>query len=152
VKDLNKIGVSPVIAVLLLVVISVIAGTLLYVWLTGYMGTLQTGVGTEQLKEKIKIEGVKYESSDTTGTVTVYVRNIGDTKVTLNAVYLYNASGTVVAADTDENVELDPGEVGTIPQTNGNDLSCTLSSGKTYTVKVVTQRGTEATYTFTYKE
>ena len=148
VKGLNKLGVSPVIAVLLLVVISVIAGTLLYVWLTGYMGTLQTGVGTEQLKEKIKIEGVGYSG----GALTVYVRNIGDTKVTLKAVYLYNASGTVVAADTDENVELDPGEVGTIPQTSDNDLSYTLSSGKTYTVKVVTQRGTEATYTFTYKE
>ena len=148
VKGLNKLGVSPVIAVLLLVVISVIAGTLLYVWLTGYMGTLQTGVGTEQLKEKIKIEGVGYSG----GALTVYVRNIGDTKVTLKAVYLYNASGTVVAADTDENVELDPGEVGTIPQTSDNDLSYTLSSGKTYTVKVVTQRGTEATYTFTYKK
>jgi len=149
VKGLNKLGVSPVIAVLLLVVIAVIAGTLLYVWLTGYMGTLQTGVGTEQLKEKIKIEGVKYEKSDTTGTVTVYVRNIGDTKVSLKAVYLYDASGTVVAADTEENVELGPGAVGTIPNTG---LSYTLSSGKTYTVKVVTQRGTEATYTFTYKE
>ena len=144
-KDLNKIGVSPVIAVLLLVVISVIAGTLLYVWLTGYMGTLQTGVGTEQLKEKIKIEGVGYSG----GALTVYVRNIGDTKVSLKAVYLYDASGTVVAADTDEDVALDPGDVGTIPETG---LSYTLSSGKTYTVKVVTQRGTEATYTFTYKE
>ena len=146
VKGLNKLGVSPVIAVLLLVVIAVIAGTLLYVWLTGYMGTLQTGVGTEQLKEKIKIEGVKYESSDTTGTVTVYVRNIGDTKVTLKAVYLYDASGTVVAADTNEDTGLDPGNVDTV------DVTYELSSGKTYTVKVVTQRGTEATYTFTYKE
>ena len=145
-KGLNKLGVSPVIAVLLLVVIAVIAGTLLYVWLTGYMGTLQTEAGTEQLKEKIKIEAVKYESSDTTGTVTVYVRNIGDTKVTLKAVYLYNASGTVVATDTNENTELDSGNVGTV------DITYTLSSGKTYTVKVVTKRGTEATYTFTYKE
>ena len=144
-KGLNKLGVSPVIAVLLLVVIAVIAGTLLYVWLTGYMGTLQTGVGTEQLKEKIKIEGVGYSG----GALTVYVRNIGDTKVSLKAVYLYDASGTVVAADTDEDVALDPGDVGTIPETG---LSYTLSSGKTYTVKVVTQRGTEATYTFTYKE
>jgi len=143
-KGLNKLGVSPVIAVLLLVVIAVIAGTLLYVWLTGYMGTLQTGVGTEQLKEKIKIEGVGYYSSNKT--VKVYVRNIGDTKVTLKAVYLYDASGTVVAADTDENTELVPGNVGTV------SVIYELSSGKTYTAKVVTKRGTEATYTFTYKE
>ena len=143
-KDLNKLGVSPVIAVLLLVVIAVIAGTLLYVWLTGYMGTLQTGVGTEQLKEKIKIEGVGYDSDNKI--VTVYVRNIGDTKVTLKAVYLYDASGTVVAADTNEDTGLDPGNVDTV------DVTYELSSGKTYTVKVVTQRGTEATYTFTYKE
>ena len=145
-KGLNKLGVSPVIAVLLLVVIAVIAGTLLYVWLTGYMGTLQTEAGTEQLKEKIKIEAVTYESSDTTHKVTVYVRNIGDIKVSLKAVYLYNASGTVVATDTNENTELDSGNVGTV------DVTYTLSSGKTYTVKVVTKRGTEATYTFTYKE
>ena len=145
VKGLNKLGVSPVIAVLLLVVIAVIAGTLLYVWLTGYMGTLQTGVGTEQLKEKIKIEGVGY---DGVALLTVYVRNIGDTEVTLKAVYVYDASGTVIDANTGENVELKPGDVGTASV----KLSDGLKSGKTYTVKVVTQRGTEATYTFTYKK
>jgi len=109
------------------------------------MGTLQTGVGTEQLKEKIKIEGVGY---DGVALLTVYVRNIGDTEVTLKAVYVYDASGTVIDANTGENVELKPGDVGTASV----KLSDGLKSGKTYTVKVVTQRGTEATYTFTYKK
>ena len=143
---LGRSAVSPVIAVLLLVMIAVIAGTLLYVWLSGYMGTLQAGAGTESLEEKIKIEGVKYATGTTTGTLTAYVRNMGDVSVTITAIYLINAtSETVIASDTGVSVSINSGAVGSV------DLSCTLTSDQTYIVKVTTSKGTEATYKFTYE-
>ena len=142
---LGRSAVSPVIAVLLLVMIAVIAGTLLYVWLSGYMGTLQAGAGTESLEEKIKIEGVKY-ATGTTNKLTAYVRNMGDVSVTITAIYLINAtSETVIASDTDESVSINSGAVGSV------ELTCTLTSDQTYIVKVTTSKGTEATYKFTYE-
>ncbi|RLE66077.1 MAG: type IV pilin, partial [Thermoprotei archaeon] len=38
----NKRGVSPVIAVLLLIVIAVAAAVLTYLWVLGYIGTVQS--------------------------------------------------------------------------------------------------------------
>ena len=139
-------GISPVIAVLLLIVIAVAAAVLTYIWVVGYMGSLQQQSGTQQLQERIKIEAVKY--ADTT--LTIYVRNIGEVDVTISAAYLINASGTVIASNTGLTVDLDPGQV-----SGDNDVqikNVDLSAGATYTVKVVTDKGTEATYTFTYRE
>ena len=145
---LGRSAVSPVIAVLLLVMIAVIAGTLLYVWLSGYMGTLQAGAGTESLEEKIKIEGVKYDSTATK--LTAYVRNMGDVSVTITAIYLINAtSETVMYSNTNvgdgSGVSINSGAVGSV------ELTCTLTSDQTYIVKVTTSKGTEATYKFTYE-
>ena len=149
---LGRSAVSPVIAVLLLVMIAVIAGTLLYVWLTGYMGTLQAGAGTESLEEKIKIEGVKYDETtsggSTTYTLTAYVRNMGDISVTITAIYLINAtSETVIDSDTTANVSISSGAVGSVTLSLDN----ALTSDQTYIVKVTTSKGTEATYKFTYE-
>ena len=137
---LGKKGVSPVIAVLLLIVIAVAAAVLTYLWVLGYIGTVQSTGGTEQLQKRIKIEGVNTVNN------TVYVRNIGDIKVTIDAVYVLNATG-VIASNTSIEQEIDPGNVQEISLP-----SVTWESGKTYIVKTVTETGTEATYTFTYRE
>ncbi|MCC5999209.1 MAG: hypothetical protein LM573_09030 [Thermofilum sp.] len=139
---MKRTGVSPVIATLLLIVIAVAAAVLAYLWIIGYQGTLTQQASTAQLQERIKIEAVQYSS----GTLTVYVRNIGDVAVTVDNLYVYDHTGTVIASG-DVNISLDPGSVnsGTVSVTGG------LTSGETYTVKAVTTKGTEATYTFTYR-
>jgi len=143
IMKLNKKGVSPVIAVLLLIVIAVAAAILTYLWITGYIGTVQQAGGTGQLQEKIKIEGVDYSA----GTVTVYIRNVGDVDLTVDALYVYDATGTIVGTpSTGLGLSLDPGDVGS------GTVSATLTAGNTYTIKAVTLRGTEATYVFTYRE
>jgi len=138
---LGKRGVSPVIAVLLLIVIAVAAAVLTYLWVLGYIGTVQSTGGTEQLQERIKIEGVDTVNNE------VYVRNIGDIKVTIDAVYVLNATG-VIDSDTTVSQEIEPGEVAEISLPTG----ISWKSGVTYIVKAVTETGTEATYTFTYRE
>ena len=48
----NEKGVSPVIAVLLMIAIAVAAAILVYVWSMGIIGTL-TGGGGQQVKEQV---------------------------------------------------------------------------------------------------
>ena len=144
-------GVSPVIATLLLIVIAVAAAVLTYIWVTGYMGTLQAQAGTQQVQERIKIEGVKVGTSgaDVHKITDIYIRNIGDVKVNVTTVYLINV--TVLATDypkqeiaTEELADIDSGKL-------TNIRGITLKPGVTYTIKAVTSRGTEATYQFTYR-
>jgi flagellin-like protein len=140
---MKRTGVSPVIATLLLIVIAVAAAVLAYIWIIGYQGTLTQQASTAQLQERIKIEAVQYDSG--TNTLTVYVRNIGDVNVDIDALYVIDKTGTIIGSRTGVGLTLTPGQV------NYGTVSATLTSGETYTVKAVTQKGTEATYTFTYR-
>jgi len=140
---MKRTGVSPVIATLLLIVIAVAAAVLAYIWIIGYQGTLTQQASTAQLQERIKIEAVQYNSG--THTLTVYVRNIGDVNVVIDALYVIDKTGTIIGSSTGVSLTLTPGQV------NSDTVSATLNSGETYTVKAVTTKGTEATYTFTYR-
>ena len=140
---MNRKGISPIIAVLLLVIIAVAAAILTYLWVLGYIGTVQQQGGTEALQERIKIEGVSYDGS----ALTVYIRNIGDVQTTIDAIYVFDSTGTLAADPvTGLNMTLTPGDV------NSGQISVTLQNGMTYVVKVVSTTGAEATYTFTYRE
>ncbi|RLF03452.1 MAG: hypothetical protein DRK00_08790 [Thermoprotei archaeon] len=145
-RELRRKGISPVIAVLLLIVIAVAAAILTYVWLTGYMGTLQSQAGTQQVQERIKIEGVKIDT-DNDQVDAVYVRNIGDVSVKIADIYIMDSSGNVIEKIS-KTTTLNPENTSTITV----DMSTKLSEGSTYIVKVVTARGTEVTYQFTYRK
>lgn len=137
---MNRKAVSPVIAVLLLIVIAVAASILTYVWVTGYIGTIQQQGGTEQLREKIKIDGVQYDGT----TLTVYVRNIGEVSVTVDAIYVIKSDGTITAQTTGLAQTINTSQVSSM------SLSVSSLSSGTYTIKVVTEKGMEATYVWTY--
>jgi len=138
-------AVSPVIATLLLILIAVAAAVLVYVWVTGYASSV-TGTGTPELQERIKIEAVSYDSD--TKVLTVYIRNIGDTKVTIDAIYVtHAASGSSVTVATGLGDEASPGDVVEEDLTNVN-----LNPGETYIIKAVTENGVEAAISFSYSE
>jgi flagellin-like protein len=146
---MRRKAVSPVIATLLLIVIAVAAAVLTYIWVTGYMGTLQSQAGTQQVQERLKIEGVSV-NTETNKIQTIYIRNIGDVKVNIATVYLLSSTGSVLAYDS-TTLELTPEQLIGY-DTSGTDVGgVTLTPGTTYIVKVVTSKGTEATYQFTYR-
>jgi len=154
----NKRGVSPVIAVLLLIVIAVAAAVLTYLWVLGYIGTVQSTGGTEQLQERIKIEGVQVDTTNN-DIDALYVRNIGDIAVNVTDIYLSDASGVVAYTHlTGTTGVISPGTVTTLDDAalggtkTGTVSAYTLTEGVTYIIKVVTEDGTEATYTFTYRK
>jgi flagellin-like protein len=135
---LARKGVSPVIATIILVLIAVVAGVLLWLWVSGYTSTMPT---QQSLYERIKIDAVKIQD----GSITVYVRNVGNVAVTITHAYISTPNGvTLVANELQQPVTIQPGAVQTV------SISYTGTSGYAYVVKVVTANGVEATYTFVW--
>ena len=130
-------GISPTIAIILLVMISVALATLLYVWIGEYMG----GMGTKAESSKgsgdlLKIEGVKLDNNK----LLIYIRNIGSNRVNVDRVFL-EKGGLVVCELTpsEGGVEIDPGEVMELKV----ELTSGLKEGR-YTIKVGSVSGVVA--------
>jgi flagellin-like protein len=136
-RVLKRMGVSPVIATLLLILIAVAAAVLVYFWVSGYIGTATRA--RPEMEERIKIEAV---SANTTG-ATCYVRNIGDIDATIKAAYI-ESKGRIVASSINVDSSVPVGDVAAIAL-NGN---LSLIPNEIYTIKVVTRTGLEASYVF----
>ena len=144
---MNRKGISPIIAVLLLVIIAVAAAVLTYLWVLGYIGTVQQQGGTQPLQERIKIEGVEVAGN---GTLTaVYVRNIGDINANISTIYLIEPTGSIKGVDWDIKEVLAPGEIKRIG-VSADEGDFSVDVGETYVVKVVTAQGAEASYNLVY--
>jgi flagellin-like protein len=147
VKLLKK-GVSPIIATVILVLIAVAAGVMLWLWVSGFAST--TPAQQQALNERIRIDAVQISTTSGTTTVTIYVRNIGNSDVKIGAAYILDTTGIIKATNTSTiNLPtIQPNEVKTVLV---KDIqSGTLSTGYAYVAKVVTTNGVEATYTFVY--
>jgi len=125
---MNRKAVSPVISVLLMVAVAVAAAILVYVWGMGLIGTLQTGGGS-QTREQVELDAYNWKDP---GTLSLYLRNVGASDVTVDAVYI----GGVEATVTDTLLTVLAGAVKVDVTPVG-----TFTAGVAYTVKVVTQSG-----------
>ena len=78
---MNKKGVSPIIATLLLIVIAVAAAVVTYAFVTGFIGT-SSGSATQT-------GSMSFDTYTRDGsTMTVYLRNTGTKALTVQSVYL----------------------------------------------------------------
>ncbi|MDG7016086.1 MAG: type IV pilin [Nitrososphaerota archaeon] len=150
-------GVSPIIATLLLIAITVAAGVIVYVFVTGLSGTL-TKSGGNQVTEQVSLDSYNFQS---TNFLTMYLRNTGTGSVTVSAVYFNGAAaqffgtcGTLATVTTTGTFTL-PGSTTTLTaptstttaeaaqqtcQLNVFDMG-PVSAGTSYQVKVVTSDG-----------
>jgi len=101
---LNRRGVSPIIASLMLIVISVASGAVAYVFIAGYISTSAPATPTSS----ISVDNVNGNATN----VTLYVRNAGAGSTTVDFVYVYSG-GSLVSAN-DVNVIIPSGSVGTV--------------------------------------
>ncbi len=129
----NEKGVSPVIAVLLMIAIAVAAAILVYVWSMGIVGTL-TGGGGQQVKEQLIMDAYKWPGPD--AQITMYVRNVGNAEVILDAVYV---GGLNIATDMGTVIPVQ-GPVITV-NLDAAGTGGTFTSGVAYTLKLVTKTG-----------
>ena len=125
-------GVSTYISVLLLIIVTIAGGVMIYGYTIGWFGRLGGGgeMGTLSIDE--------VSASGATNLITAYVRNVGSSSVTLNAVYVGGASipGADVTVDTNR-MDITP-----TPITEGAIATVVidataLTSGTTYQVKLV---------------
>ena len=131
-------AISPVIATLLMIAIAVAASLVTYAWVMGYMN-----FQTEKTGKAIQIQSV---SSNTDGTLNLYVQNVGNSPVTFTAQSVF-INGTLATSDAATNPTLAVGSTKTInatlPQAPGS-VSFTVN------LKVTTQDGTFSTMTKTF--
>jgi flagellin-like protein len=129
-RKVNEKGVSPVIAVLLMIAIAVAAAILVYVWSMGLIGTLTTGGGS-QTREQVIVDAYSWNAS--TNAITLYARNVGSAEVILDAVYV---GGDVASTNMGTTLPV----LGPVIQV---DIvpTVTYTSGVAYTMKVITKTG-----------
>ncbi len=82
-------AISPIIATLILIVITVVAGVMLYGFVTGFMAKTSSSTGAIST---LAIDAVGISQSATTWQVNVTVTNTGNTPVTVTTVNLLNAT------------------------------------------------------------
>jgi flagellin-like protein len=135
----SRKAVSPLIATLLLILISIAAASLIYVFVTGYISGSAGQRPTAQ--SQIVIEAASLNASNPPN-VTVYVRNVGQQEIPSGnwSVYLYDLNGTMVGYNvTNIASSLGPGS---LLQINATLTTTTTISPNSYDVKVVSPVGT----------
>ena len=136
---MNKKGVSPVIATLLLIVIAVAAAVVTYTFVMGFIGTTTTST-PPITTERIIVEAVEVETANQKVT-NVYVRNIGSATVNVTAIYLVRYDGVVVGSNTSVNTTISPGE---LKQIFANIAYTDAKPNELYYVQAVTTGGAMA--------
>lgn len=129
-------GVSPIVATVILVMISVAAGILLWTWVSGAISRPYTSE-QQALQERIKIAGIRLSQ----GSVTIHVLNMGSANVKLVFAQILDSNGQAVCGhsiDTTLNARSAAQQV----------ITCSITSPGVYEVVVITEKGTEARYTF----
>jgi len=131
-------AISPVLAILLMIVITVAASLVTYAWVMGYLSFTTAKAG-----RAMQVQSVHY-TNDTDQTLTVYVQNVGEEFVTLHedaSVYvdgiLQSDLDVDIANATDGELALYTGETATIVI-----QSVALDPGDRVRVRVVDEIGT----------
>ncbi|MCQ5336858.1 MAG: hypothetical protein NO475_01510 [Candidatus Methanomethylicia archaeon] len=135
---MNKKGVSPVIATLLLIVIAVAAAVVTYTFVMGFVGT-STASTPPITTERIIVEAVEVNTTNQNVTY-VYVRNVGSATVNVTAIYLVRYDGVVVNS-TNASATISPGELGKI---FANITYTNAKPNELYYVQAVTTGGAMA--------
>jgi len=135
-KDLKAL--SPIFAVLILIAIAVIAGIIVYMFTSGYLGTMMGGGSAGQ--EKVAIETVSANAA--TGGVTAYGKSTGGGDVIVTDAILKNSAG--------QNVEVLTLTTSVTLPTNGTLTAvlcafqaANVDAGYIYTVTLVSQAGNQ---------
>jgi len=129
----NVKAISPVISVLLMIAVAVVASLVVYAWVMGYVGNQTAKTGNA-----IQIQSM---SNSTTGYLTLYVQNVGDGGVTLNAQSVYVNGVQVTTGITGTNTVYIPAQ-STATIVSGYSLVVQGPNSATVTAKVTTTGGT----------
>lgn len=132
-------GVSPIVATMMLILISLAASLILWTWVSTTLTQTTAPSELPFLSERVKIEAVSTESNE----VKIYVRNLMNNEVRIGAVYIINGTSGLSIAQNLTSIAARGGEVVEI-----RVLLRTILPPGVYIAKVTTSRGYEASYVF----
>ena len=147
-------GLEPIVAAVLLIVVAVVGAVLVYLWFAGYVTKATSQAEQMATSEKLKIEAA---TLFTNGTAFLYIRNLGADNVTITTAYILKpgtmnplcvaSSMTIYKPDltTSGANTLYPGALQKVKFNSG----CSLQAGYDYVIKIVTLKGTEFAVTVT---
>jgi len=155
----SRRSISDIVAVVLLIVIAIAAAVIIYMWLSGLIGTIHTSTSLTQVKLEITGANVTYVSSTklTGFNVTAYVYNppgSPSTSITLGELEFTN--GTLICSN--RTYEGAPGHITITPITvtpSGTakvPFFCNVSQlppGTPVEIVLITSEGVQVTYTAT---
>jgi len=135
----EKKGISTILAALLLVVIVVVASVIVYAWSTGLFGGLMPS--SPSVKEGLSMDSYRW---DPTAGLILYVRNVGTVDVTIESYYVEEA-GKALAGPTTDGTAIPVNQAK--PVTIAAPPAPGWVSGHSYTIKVITTKGTQFAFT-----
>ncbi|MFP3310418.1 MAG: archaellin/type IV pilin N-terminal domain-containing protein [Caldivirga sp.] len=159
-------GIEPIVAAILLIVITVVAAVLLYIWFNGYLSSTTSKVSQVSVPEELQIVNVAlYPSASPYSYLIAYIQNVGPIPATINQAYVLNATTlNVVCVPSLSYYYIPPSSPSstgpsvpasglTVPSGTAAELilslsSCSLAPNTYYVLKLVTARGTQVTYQF----
>src|SRR5712692_3509084 len=149
----DKKGINTILASLLMVVIVVVAAVMVYAWSTGLLGTLLVKPNTGE--GPLSPDSSAFSSATN---VTIYIRNSGNSNVTLAAYYVTDSSSNTWQVLNWAGPTIAPNKAvatnvligcGSCQYTGTAGAFSTFNSGYSYTVKVVTVKNNPFTFTVT---
>ncbi|CCC81772.1 archaellin/type IV pilin N-terminal domain-containing protein [Thermoproteus tenax] len=156
-------GIEPIVAAVLLIVLAVIGAVLLYLWFAGYVSGTTSQANQLSASERLSIEAANLTWTSGRGAYAyLYIRNIGGVNSTLSTAYLLlpGSSNPLCTTNTITvyaglSTTAGPRQTPVIPVGQDNLVyisfgpGCTVTSGYTYVVKLVTQQGSQFAVTVT---
>ncbi len=147
----NKKGIDTILASLLMVVIVVAASVMVFVYATGLFGALTQAPNLQ--KEALSLEFSNFGPNNPTYNVTLFLRNTGSAPITLVSYYVKNTNSSQYAKTTWT------GPPSITPTTLGqaqiliSSCGCTntggaftFSTGNSYTITLLSSRGSQFSY------
>jgi len=147
----SRRSISDIVAVVLLIVIAIAAAVIIYMWLSGLIGSVHTSTSATQVK--LEITGASVTPVTSGGyTVQATVYNPPDspsTSITLGELEFTN--GTLLCSNTSSitisQSPISPGQSATVSFTCGSSSSPAVPAGTPVEVVLVTTQGVQVSYT-----
>ena len=151
----SRRSISDIVAVVLLIVIAIAAAVVIYMWLSGLIGSVHTSTSATQVKLEITGASVTYMSATGSGspsnyTVTAYVYNPpGSPSTSIILGELEFTNGTLICSTN--TVQVTPSSTITPSGTANAKFSCKPPSvapaGTPVEIVLFTSEGVQVTYT-----
>ncbi|MEM1541933.1 MAG: archaellin/type IV pilin N-terminal domain-containing protein [Ignisphaera sp.] len=153
-------AVSPVVATVILVIITVAAALLLWSWVSGIISPPTSSVTN---MDRLRIAGVRLEGTINEAKLVVYVHNMGNTPAEVLQLLIFEVNGNLVDATTnvvackfnddicdDTNRVVEPNSIARIEWDMGDVSDKGYDYGYIYFVSIVTASGFETRSSFVW--